>query len=314
MSHRPATRRVWELGQFFWGRSWSSGEECRCDLGAKHDGPGMVGEGEDEMAEADSVARNRPERADGVSDGEGTRTLVTPSTREEAIALVVQACQALATAGQDDLVWGHPSVRDPQGRGVWMKAAGWGFAEVDADRVVLVTPDGNVLDGTARRHIEYPIHTEIVNRRRDVGAVVHTHSDAANAFAALDTPLQALNHAGSLFVYPDLPRFTVTGGLIKTPELGQALADALGDAPACLMPQHGLVAVGKDIPTAVMTSVLVDKACRVQLSAMASGTIKRYGSEDDTVAKRAEVWADSQILAGWHYLLRRWRPQDRIEL
>lgn len=257
------------------------------------------------MPRTTSSPRIRPDRSGNAPHREGQQTSTTPSTREDAIRLVVQGCQALAAAGQDDLVWGHPSVRDPEARGVWMKSAGWSLEEVDTDRVVLVAPDGEVLDGTGRRHIEYPIHTEIMSRRREVGAVVHTHSDAANAFAALDTPLRALNHAGSLFVYPDIPCFTMTGGLIKTPELGQALADALGDASACLMPQHGLVTVGKDIPTAVMTAVLVDKACRVQLSAMAAGTIKRYGSEEDTVAKRAEVWADSQVLAGWEYLLRR---------
>ena len=52
--------------------------------------------------------------------------------------------------------------------------------------------------------------------RPDVGSVVHTHSSAANEFAALDVPLRPLDHAGSLFCYPDIPRFTLTGGLIKT--------------------------------------------------------------------------------------------------
>jgi len=93
--------------------------------------------------------------------------------------------------------------------------------------------------------------------------------------------------------------------LIKTKELGVALADALGSAPACLLPQHGLVAVGKDIPSAVMTAILLDRACRVQLTAMAAGTVARFGDEQDTVAKRAEVWAEGQILAGWNYLVRR---------
>ena len=227
-----------------------------------------------------------------------------PSNAAEARALIVQACKALATGGQDDMVWGHPSVRDFDGQGVWMKGSGWGFEEIDEERVVLVTPEGKVLDGKNPRHIEYPIHTEIMNRRSDVGAVVHTHSDAANAFSALDAPMRALSHAGSLFSFPDVPRFTLTGGLIKTQELGIALADALGSAPACLMPQHGLVAVGKDIPSAVMTAILLDKACRVQLAAMAAGTVARFGSEADTVAKRAEVWADGQILAGWNYLVR----------
>jgi L-fuculose-phosphate aldolase len=230
--------------------------------------------------------------------------VTTPSNAAEAITLAATGNRALAAAGQSDMVWGHASVRDPDGQGVWMKCSGWGFEEVDEQKIVLVTPEGKVLHGAGRRHIEYPIHTEIMARRGDVGAVVHSHSDAANAFSALDVPIRPLSHAGSLFSYPDVPRFTLTGGLISTRELGQALADALGDAPACLMPQHGVVAVGRDLPAAVMTAVLLDKACRIQLNAMAAGPLKRWGSEEDTVAKRAVVWSDSQMQAGWEYLVR----------
>jgi len=70
------------------------------------------------------------------------------------------------------------------------------------------------------------------------------------------------------------------------------------------MPQHGLVAVGKDLPSAVMAAVLLDKACRVQLDAMAAAPLRRWGAEEDTVAKRAVVWSDSQLLAGFEYLAR----------
>src|SRR5580693_2445636 len=155
-----------------------------------------------------------------------------PESSGEAIALAVDGCRALTAAGQSDMVWGHPSVRDPAGRGVWMKCSGWGFEEVDAGRIVLVSPDGEVLAGDGPRHIEYPIHTEIMAARPDVGAGVHTHSAAANAFSALNVPVRPIDHAGSLFCYPDIPRFTLTGGLIKTTELGKALAEALGSAVA----------------------------------------------------------------------------------
>jgi ribulose-5-phosphate 4-epimerase/fuculose-1-phosphate aldolase len=234
--------------------------------------------------------------------------ITTPSTGSEAIALAVAGSRALAAAGQSDMVWGHASVRDPDGRGAWMKASGWGFEEVDESRIVLVSPDGEVLHGAGRRHIEYPIHTEVMARRADVGAVVHTHSDAANAFSALDVPLRPLSHAGSLFSYPDVPRFTLTGGLISSAELGLALANALGAAPACLMPQHGLVTAGKNLAAAVMTAVLLDRACRTQLTAMAAGPLRRWGDEEDTVAKRADVWSSRQLRAGWEYLLR-WAAQ-----
>jgi len=228
-----------------------------------------------------------------------------PADRDSAVLLAVQASRALAAGGQTDMVWGHASIRDPGGRGAWMKSAGWGLEEIDAAKIVLVGPDGEVASGEGLRHIEYPIHTEIMAARPDVGSVVHTHSSAANEFAALDVPLRPLDHAGSLFCYPDIPRFTLTGGLIKTRELGAALAGALGGAPACLMPQHGIVAVGPDAPAAVMTAVLLDRACRTQLTAMAAGPLRRWGDEEDTVAKRADVWSSRQLRAGWDYLLRR---------
>jgi len=227
-----------------------------------------------------------------------------PGDSDEAIALAVDGCRALTAAGQADMVWGHPSVRDPDGRGVWMKCSGWGFEEIDASRIVLVSPDGEVLSGDGPRHIEYPIHTEIMAARPDVGAVVHTHSAAANAFSALDVPLVPLDHAGSLFCYPEIPRFTQTGGLIKNRSLGGALAAALGDAVACLLPQHGIVTVGPDTPAAIMAAVLLDRACRTQLTAMAAGPVRRWGDEQDTVAKRADVWAPGQLRAGYEYLLR----------
>jgi L-fuculose-phosphate aldolase len=54
-----------------------------------------------------------------------------------------------------------------------------------------------------------------------------------------------------------------------------------------------------------MTAVLLDRACRTQLAAMSAGPLLRWGGEADTIAKRADVWSDRQIWAGWEYLLRR---------
>jgi len=216
---------------------------------------------------------------------------------------VVQAGRALAVAGLSDMVWGHASVRDPDGRGVWIKASGWGFEEVDAERVLLVAPSGDVLDGTGRRHIEYPIHTEIMDRRPDVGAVVHTHAPALAAFASLDEPLRPLSHDGIPFAR--LARFTRTGALIATAELGRALAETLGDGNAALMPHHGAVTAGPDPATAVMYAVLLERACRTQLMAMAAGGPRTWSDEDETAFKNEQVWNPAQLEAGYRYLLRR---------
>ena len=219
--------------------------------------------------------------------------------------IVVQASAALATAGLSDLVWGHASVRDPDGRGVWMKASGWAFEEIDADKVVLVDASGGVLSGERKRHVEFPIHTEIMAARSDVGCVVHTHSEAVNAFASLERDLHPISHDGVPFAYPQLPRFTETGALIATSELGRSLAIALGDANAILIPNHGAVTVGADAPTAVMLSVLLESACRTELLAAAAGGPRSWSDEKETRFKRDQAWNHTQLNAGWQYLLRR---------
>lgn len=223
----------------------------------------------------------------------------------EVIAEVVDASLALAAAGLTDMVWGHAAVRDPDGRGVWMKTSGWGFEEIDRGRTVLVSPGGEVLSGDGRRHIEYPIHTEIMRLRPDVGATVHTHAPALTAFACLGVLLLPISHDGVLFSDPPVPRFTRTGALIATADLGAALADTLGDGPACLMPNHGAVTVGPDIATAVMHAVLLERACRTQLMALAAGDPKTWSDAAEAAAKRDQVWTPAQLQAGYRYLVRK---------
>jgi L-ribulose-5-phosphate 4-epimerase len=227
------------------------------------------------------------------------------ATEEQLIAETAQANRALGAAGQSDMVWGHVSIRDPEGRGVWMKASGWSFEELTPERVVLVTPDGEVLAGSERRHIEYPIHTEVLNARPDLNSVVHTHAPAAVSFAALDQPLLAISHDGVEFAEPQIARFTTTGALIKSAELGKALAETIGDGVGCLIPQHGLVTVGPNPATAVMRALLLARACHVQLQAMAAGPIRRSSDSAEIALKKAEVWPQSQIDAGYAYLCRK---------
>jgi L-ribulose-5-phosphate 4-epimerase len=229
----------------------------------------------------------------------------------EEIETTVKASRALAAAGLTDMVWGHASVRDAEGRGVWMKASGWGFEEIGPGQVLLVSPAGEVLAGEGKRHIEYPIHTEIMNQRPEIGCVVHTHAPALSAFASLDQPLLPISHDGVVFCDPQIPRFSKTGALIASQELGVALGETLGDAPAVLMPQHGAVTVGPDAATAVMYAVLLERACRTQLMAMAAGGPKVWSDEREAEFKREQVWNPSQRDAGWQYLVRLGERNER---
>jgi len=219
---------------------------------------------------------------------------------------VARACHVLAAAGQGDLVWGHASRRDPDGRGTWMKAAGWGFDEVTPERVVLVDREGAVVEGDGRRHLEYSIHTEIFAARPDAGAVVHTHASWPVALAATGMPLRPVSHDATFFGPDGVGLFTATGDLIVTPELGRAVAGALGGGRGVILARHGIVTVGPDLPTAVLGAILLDRASRTQLRAAAAGPIS-WSSESELRAKQG-IWSPAQVEAAWAYLLRHTPP------
>jgi L-fuculose-phosphate aldolase len=216
--------------------------------------------------------------------------------------LVATASRVLAAQGHGDLIWGHASVRDE--RGVWVKSAEWGLDEVTPDRVHLVDGAGAVVEGEGLRHSEYPIHTEIMAARPDVGAVVHTHPPHAVALAATGQPLLPVSHAANMFVPPEVPRFTATADLIRTVELGKQVAAELGDANALFLVNHGIVTVGPDLETASVRAIILERACEQQMLTHAFGGWPTWSDPDESAAKRGHIYHEWAVHAVWDYLVR----------
>lgn len=238
-----------------------------------------------------------------------TRTGLGPTTvdPDDPRELVALASQVLGAAEHGDLVWGHASVRDPDGRGVWMKANAWGYSEVTAGRVMLVDDDGAVLAGDGGRHSEYAIHTEIMAARPDVGGVVHTHPQYSVALAATGQPLRAVSHAATMFIPPQIPRFDLTTDLIRNRDLGRALAETLGNHKAAFLVNHGIVTVGPDLPTAVVTAILLERACQQQLITHAFGGWPTWTTDDEAESKRGNIYPPAHLRQVWDFLVRQLR-------
>ena len=228
---------------------------------------------------------------------------MTSASSDEA-SEVVDAHRALAAAGLSNFVWGHAGIRAVDGAGFWTKAAGWGFEEVEIAQALKLDFDGGVLHGSGAPHIEFHIHAEILRSRPDVRAVVHTHSEAAVAFASLEVPLRPLSHDAIPFLGPDVERFERTGDLIATSELGRSLAATLGGGNGLLIPGHGMVTVGSTVAVAVMHAAMLDRACRIQLDALAAGRIERWSSDEEVAHKQATLWTPTHLQAGYAYLVR----------
>lgn len=227
-------------------------------------------------------------------------------TEQELREQVALGCRILAATGHDDFVWGHVSARDPRGRGIWMKASTFGFEEITAEHVILIGFDGTVVSGEHPRHVEWPIHTEVLRARPDLGSVVHTHPPHSIALAAAGAPLLPVSHAGALFVPPEVPRFTRTAELIVTHELGQDVASTLAHLHALFLVNHGIVTAGATVPDAVIRAVLLEKAAHQQMLTLAFGGARHFSDDEEALRKRATVWSERQRAALWEYLARRW--------
>src|SRR5262249_13305692 len=155
------------------------------------------------------------------------------------------ACRVLCHEGQDHFYFGHLSVRATADRGVWVKPAGLGLEEIQADDLALMDYDGRQLDGRHRLHKEMPIHNETYRGRPDVQAVVHTHPFYAAALSASGARFEmvsqdSLPFAEGLGVYP-------SAELVMTAEQGQAVADALSARRGVLMKNHGIAVAADSI-------------------------------------------------------------------
>jgi L-fuculose-phosphate aldolase len=227
---------------------------------------------------------------------------------EDLRQVVARSSRVMAAAGSGDLIWGHVSVRDPDGRGIWLKQGSYGLEEITADRVHLVGWTGEVLEGGGQRHNEWPIHTEVMAARPDVGGVVHVHSKHAVALAASGATLVPVSHDATLFAPLGVPRFDETADLIVTTELGQAVARVLGGAMAAFMVNHGVVVTGPNLRAATVAAIILDRACAQQLLTAGYGGDPTWSDDEESLRKRNRIYTDAAMDQVWDYLVRRLDP------
>ncbi|MPZ13397.1 MAG: class II aldolase/adducin family protein [Chloroflexi bacterium] len=228
-------------------------------------------------------------------------------------AKLAAGCRILAMEGHGDVIWGHMTVRDPGNPGrFWMKASGVGLEEITADDLVLLDFDGNVIAGIRPRHNEFPIHAEIMRRRSDVQAVVHTHPPLPTVLGSSGQTITPITHEGSYFSPPSVPVYTETTDLILTRAQGEAVAGAMGDHRALFLKNHGIALAASSIEEAVVASMLLVKAAQAQLIAIGMGRDVPASSDEEALAKREHIYHPEAIARAWQYLTRKERRWDGV--
>ena len=171
------------------------------------------------------------------------------------------------------VVWtsGNISARDPDSGLVVIKPSGVKFTDLTPENMVVVSMDGQVVEGTHKASSDTASHCYIYRHMPEVNGVVHTHSRYATAFAAVGREIPCVTTAmGDEFGGP-IPcgRFALIGG----EEIGQVVVETLHDSrsPACLLQNHGVFATGDTAEAAVKAAIMTEDNAAIVWTALQIG-------------------------------------------
>jgi ribulose-5-phosphate 4-epimerase/fuculose-1-phosphate aldolase len=209
---------------------------------------------------------------------------------EALVAELVLANHILANEGVLD-GYGHVSVREPANPSHYHLARSKAPALITAADITEYDLDSTPVGAPVAGYVERFIHGGIYRARPDVMAVVHCHCPDVIPFAATSVAMRPVYHMAS-FIGDGVPVFDIrksagiTDMLIRTPELGRTLAEALGRKSAALMRGHGAVVAAASLHLVVGQAYYLNLNARLQLQAiqLAAGSVTYVDAEE---AKKA---------------------------
>ncbi len=152
-------------------------------------------------------------------------------------------------------------------------------ARLRAADIVLVDGRGAVVEGELAPSSEVPMHLAVYAARPEVAAIVHTHSDHATTLAVLGEDLPAVHYT---LAFAGRRVRCAPYATYGTEALAGAALDALGEASAVLLGNHGLLAVGPSLAAALNVAEVVEVVAGYYLRARAVGTPRVLDDEEMT--------------------------------
>jgi L-fuculose-phosphate aldolase len=185
-------------------------------------------------------------------------------------AMVIDACRELTRRGLTHGTSGNVSVRCDAQR-FFVSPSGMDYALLQADDVPLMDLEGRWF-GRRRPSSEWRFHRDILRSRRDVGAIVHTHSPRATALACTGRGIPAFHYMVAVAGGRDIrcaPYYA-----FGTQELSGAALAALKDRKACLLANHGVIATGTDLADAISLADEVENLALQYCAALSVGEVR----------------------------------------
>jgi len=200
--------------------------------------------------------------------------MLLPELREAVCA----GNKMLPDAGLVTWTSGNVSGRDSQTGYVVIKPSGVRYEALTPENMVVLDPDGRILEGDLRPSVDAPTHLYVYRHRPDVYGMVHTHSTFATAFAAVGKPIPVyLTAIADEFGGP-IP--VGAYAQIGEEQIGEEIVRSIGASCAILMRSHGVFTIGSSVSAAVKAAVMTEDVARTVYYALQLGQPEEIPPEE----------------------------------
>lgn len=188
-------------------------------------------------------------------------------TDREARQQIVQITEELFHAGHLTSTGGNISATASDGETLWITPSQLFKGGVSEDDLVHVSGDGTVIEGRRKPSIEFRMHFASYAARPGSTGAVHTHSPIATAFGICNQTFEPINtDAIALSDTVTVPWF-----MPGSPELADAVGEAIAKSRGAILQNHGLMAVGDDLRKAATRAAMIEETAKLSLY------IKQFG-------------------------------------
>jgi ribulose-5-phosphate 4-epimerase/fuculose-1-phosphate aldolase len=209
------------------------------------------------------------------------------------------ACYRLvALYGWDDMLATHISARLPDEDGkecFLLNPLGLMFEEITASSLVKINMAGEIISDTPYKvnRAGFVIHSAIHMARKDLHAIIHTHTVAGQALSALDCGLLPLNQSAMRY-YKRIGYHEFEGVASDLDERERIVAD-LGDHKCLIMKHHGLLTAGVNIGEAFNLMYYLEKSCETQMMVLASNQPYSLPTEASCEKSAQIFWGNGRV-------------------
>ncbi len=172
---------------------------------------------------------------------------------------------------------GNLSVYDREKETMIITPSSIPYETMEEEDLVLMRLTGEIIEWKHKPSSEWRMHAAVYKERKDVGAVVHTHSPYATSFAVNRESIPVILIEMIPFLGGDV--MVADFALPGTEDVGLEALKVLKGRNACLMSNHGVLAVGETLEQAHIRAIYVEDAAKIYSLARSNGDVKEVPGE-----------------------------------